>query len=235
MGIFTYHVTKLSFFQTLKVLFLPLKPKSVEGLIYAETMSAMVLGSPMFSKSRFFSKEVVVFAQWDSEVVFDSFIMNDSFGKLLAKGWYTKLEFVRQWGSVSGFKIPDILDSVLPDTHPVVAITIARMKYTQIPRFLRWGRPVEKLVRDHPGTSQSLASIRYPNTISTFSIWNTLKEMTDMVNGHSNVPKPKRHIDAMKERDRKDFHFEFTTLRFKPIAEFGMWNGKSDLIPKIQN
>lgn len=121
------------------------------------------------------------------------------------------------------------------DNDFIVAITIARMKYKEIFRFLRWGRPVEKLVRDHPGTTFSLASIRYPNVISTFSIWKTQKEMTDMVKGHSKVPQPERHFDAMKERDRKDFHFEFTTLRFKPISEVGTWKGKANYIPKFPN
>lgn len=118
------------------------------------------------------------------------------------------------------------------NNSPVVAVTLARMKLPEVPRFIRWGRPVEKLVRDHPGTTLSLASIRLPRTVSTFSIWKSQKEMTDMVHGHSQVPLPKRHIDAMRERERKDFHFEFTTLRFKPISEFGEWNGRSGYIPK---
>ena len=42
---------------------------------------------------------------------------------------------------------------------------------------------------------------------------------------------PKRHSNAMKERKRKDFHFEFTTLRFIPISEHGIWNGKSNYLP----
>lgn len=235
MYLFTYHLVKLSFFQALKVLLTPLKPKNIEGLIHAETMSAMILGSPIFSKSRLFSNEIVVFAQWKDEDVLDNFIENHSLGKILAKGWFTKLEFIRQWGDFSGFQIPKINEDSLEETQSVVAVTIARMKYTEIPRFLRWGRPAEKLVRGHLGTTLSLASIRYPNTISTFSIWKTKKEMTDMVKGHSKVPQPKRHIDAMKERNRKDFHFEFTTLRFKPISEFGTWKGKNNLIPKNEN
>ena len=52
-----------------------------------------------------------------------------------------------------------------------------------------------------------------------------------MVHGHSAVPRPKRHLDAMKERERKDFHFEFTTLRFQPISESGEWNGRTNIIP----
>ena len=92
---------------------------------------------------------------------------------------------------------------------------------------------MEKLVRDHPGTALSLASIRLPRTVSTFSIWKSQKEMTDMVHGHSSVPNPGRHSNAMKERDRKDFHYEFTTLRFKPISEFGKWGGRTNIIPNL--
>ena len=154
-------------------------------------------------------------------------------GATLARGWHTRLVFLRQWGSLSDLKI----DAAAGDTHdtgdPVVAVTIARMQLPEVPRFIRWGRPVEKLVRDHPGTTLSLASIRLPRTVSTFSIWKSAKEMTDMVHGHSAVPQPKRHHDAMKERARKDFHFEFTTLRFKPIAEHGEWNGRKNYIPSL--
>jgi hypothetical protein len=107
------------------------------------------------------------------------------------------------------------------------------MKLFQVPRFIRWGRPVEKLVRDHPGAAFALAAIRLPNTVSTFSIWKSRKEMVDMVHGHSAVPQPKRHAHAMKERERKDFHFQFTTLRFKPIAEYGSWEGRTNIIPNL--
>ena len=111
---------------------------------------------------------------------------------------------------------------------PVVAVTIARMKLTEIPRFIKWGRPVEKLVRDHPGQRLALASMKFPFTVSTFSIWNNLKSMTDMVKGRGENHDPKRHSIAMKERNRKDFHWEFTTLRFQVISEHGTWLGKGD-------
>lgn len=40
----------------------------------------------------------------------------------------------------------------MEDTNaPVVAVTLARMKLPEVPGFIRWGRPVEKLVRNHPG------------------------------------------------------------------------------------
>lgn len=208
--------------------------KDTPGLIHAECMSCMTLGSPVFSPSRILVRQVAVFAQWENEAAIDRFLAQNSLGKILANGWHTRLTFMRQWGKIRDFEIPDAsIESGSADA-PVVAVTLARMKLPEVPRFIHWGRPVEQLVRDHPGTTLSLASIRFPNTVSTFSIWKSQKEMTDMVHGHSAVPQPKRHKDAMKERDRKDFHFEFTTLRFKPISEFGEWNGRSNMIPKLK-
>ncbi len=180
-NVFSYHLVKLSYFAALRVMLFPVKAGNIDGLIHAETMSAMVLGSPIYSVTRFFNDEIVVFAQWENEEALEYFLKNNSIGKQLTKGWHIRLSFLRQWGSIRGFKIPKETVELENEDKPVVAVTIARMKYTEIPRFLRWGRPVEKLVRDHPGTTLSLASIRYPNVISTFSIWKTQKEMTDMV------------------------------------------------------
>lgn len=232
MSIFTYHLVKTSPFSALKGIIAPPKPKNNPGLIHAECMTVMTLGSPVFSPSRMLIRQVAVFAQWENEAAIDHFLAENSFGKVLAKGWHTRLAFMRQWGKITEFDIPAATtEPDNPDTV-VVAVTLARMKMPEVPRFIRWGRPVEKLVRDHPGTTLSLASIRLPRTVSTFSIWKSQKEMTDMVHGHSTVPQPKRHINAMQERDRKDFHVEFTTLRFRPLSEFGQWNGRVNIIPK---
>ncbi|MEC5395472.1 hypothetical protein [Bergeyella sp. RCAD1439] len=232
MSLFSYHLVRLPFFKALKALIWPIKTKNIKGLIHSETLSVMVLGSPILSFSRFFSKEIVIFAQWENEEALDRFLTFHEFGKVLSKGWFVKLNPIRQWGTISGFQTPEFPPTPPDENHPVIAVTLARMKYTQIPRFIRWGRPAEKLVRDHPSATLALASVRYPNTISTFSIWKTQKEMTDMVKGHSKVPQPQRHIQAMKERERKDFHFEFATFRFTPTAESGSWKGQSHFIPQ---
>lgn len=231
MSVFSYHLVKLSLISAFRMMIFPVKSKEVKGLIHSETMSAMVLGSPIFSKSRIFNREIVFFAQWENENHLQDFLKSHSKGKHFAKGWHLRLEYLRQWGKISGFQIPVQESKSVTENTPVVAVTIARMKYSQIPRFLQWGRPVEKQVRDDHNTTLSLASIRYPNIVSTFSIWKTQKAMTDMVHGHSNLPNPKRHSHAMKERDRKDFHFEFTTLRFKPLGEYGEWYNKGNYLP----
>ncbi|MEP5254110.1 MAG: hypothetical protein ABJQ39_03545 [Winogradskyella arenosi] len=235
MSIFIYHLVRLPYHLALKGLIASPIHKKTKGLIHSEYMTAMTLGSPIISRSRFLIQQVAIFAQWENEAAFEAYFETEKFGQTLAKGWHVRLVFMREWGKISGYKIPVQKAELDNESSPVVAVTIARMKPLAIPRFLRWGRPVEKLVRDHSGTLLSLASIRWPNTVSTFSIWKTEKEMTNMVHGHSAMPRPKRHADAMKERARKDFHFEFTTLRFKPISEFGFWNGKENYIPNLKN
>lgn len=232
MTIFSYHLIKLPFLQALKLILFPPDSSEIKGLIKMECMTFMILGSKVFALSRLFNNKIAVFAQWENEAAMDDFLLNNKTGRIFAQAWYTKLLFLRQWGSYEGFKIP-VETSEVQDSEPVVAITIARMKFFQMPRFIRWGRPVEKLVRDDPSAILSMATIRLPRTVSTFSIWKTQKAMTDMVRGHSSQPRPKRHIDAMKERNRKDFHIEFTTLRFKSISEVGEWEGQGHFIPNL--
>tara|TARA_R110001632_G_scaffold58548_6_gene142513 strand:+ start:1590 stop:2252 length:663 start_codon:yes stop_codon:yes gene_type:complete len=210
----------------------PLK-KNTKGLIHCEYMTAMTLGSLILSPSRLLLRQAAVFAQWENEEALENYLQKEKFGKTLSKGWHLRLAFIREWGKISGFKIPEQKAKLEDEKSAVVAVTIARMKPLAIPRFINWGRPVEKLVRDHTGTLLSLASVRFPNTVSTFSIWKTEKEMTNMVHGHSEMPNPKRHSNAMKERERKNFHYEFTTLRFKPLSESGAWKNKDNYIPKL--
>ncbi|MDO6808723.1 hypothetical protein Q4603_08880 [Zobellia galactanivorans] len=231
MSLFSYHLVKLPFFDAMKGIFSNPIAKNTKGLIHSEYMTAMTLGAPILSSSRILLGQVAVFMQWDNESALENYLKEDRFGRRLAKAWHVRLSFIREWGKFSGFEIPKHRAQLESSNAPVVAVTIARMKPLALPRFIHWGRPVEKLVRDHPGTVLSLASINFPNTVSTFSIWKTEKEMTDMVHGHSAVERPQRHSAAMKERERKNFHYEFTTLRFKPLAEFGEWKGKSNFIP----
>lgn len=133
MSIFSYHLVKMSFVSALRIMLFPIRPINTRGLIHAETMSAMILGSPILSLSRFFNREIVVFAQWENENYLNDFLLSDTKGKQIAKGWHIRLEFLRQWGKISGFQIPKRELEIDNENNPVVAVTIARMKYTQIP------------------------------------------------------------------------------------------------------
>ena len=40
-----------------------------------------------------------------------------------------------------------------------------------------------------------------------------------------------RHAAAMTERERKELHIDFTTLRFRCLSEHGSWQGRTSIVP----
>lgn len=232
MRVFTLGLAKTSPPLTLTSLYRPPSSATVPGLVHAECLTPMLLGSAILSPERMQLRRLVMFAAWESEDAIDEFMTKSRLGQSIAAGWHLRMTFLRRWGSVREFaSLPESIGESDPRS-PVAAFTLARMRFREIPRFVRWGRPVEALVRDNPEASFSLAAIRYPTTVATFSIWNSQQAMIDMVRGRSGVARPERHFAAMKERERRDFHNEFTTLRFRPVAEFGTWEGRTKLLPK---
>ncbi len=230
MPIFTFHLLKTSPFTTVRAIVRPPDAATVPGLIHAECLVPMRLGAPLISPARCQLRSLAMFAAWESEAAIDGFLTDHALGRRMADGWHVRMDFMRRWGRISEFPdLPTEVGEQDPD-RPVVAVTLARLKHTQVPRFIRWGKPVEKLVRDHPGQTLALAASHPVRTVSTFTVWRSQQEMTDMVAGHSAVPKPTRHADAMVERNRKDFHFEFTTLRFRARSEHGIWDGRTGIV-----
>ena len=232
MQIFSFHLAETTAATTMGALFRPPTTSKIAGLRHAECMAAMTLGAPILSPARMQLRNLAVFASWENEEALDAFLRDSRLGRTLATGWHVRLEFLRRWGHVSGFDdLPENVEDSDP-TQPVVAVTLARLRLPELVRFIRWGKPVEEQVRDHPGTILALAAIRPPRTFSTFSIWRTQQEMIDMVHGKGSCPGADRHAKAMVERNRKDFHHEFTTLRFRATAEHGEWRGQRELVPK---
>lgn len=232
MPVYTYCLAPGPVGGTLAALYRPPRRKRVPGLIHAEAMAKMTLGAPIFSPERMQLRNLALFAAWESEAAIDNFLDRTPLGRRIAAGWHVRMTFLRRWGAVREFAdLPESAGEANPEA-PVVAFTLARMRLSEVPRFVRWGRPVEELVRDHPGATLAAAAIRLPRTVSTFSIWTSEREMVGMVRGHSHMERPRCHADAMRERQRRDFHFEFTTLRFRPIAEHGAWEGRTNLVPR---
>jgi hypothetical protein len=233
LPIFSFHLAKTTLAMTANALLEPPTTDGVPGLRHAECMTVMTLGAPILSPARMQMRRLAVFASWKNERGLDTFLTDSELGRTLAAGWHVRMEFLRQWGRISELDdLPASAGDVGPD-QPVVAVTLARMKLLQVPRFIRWGKPVEELVRDHPGATLALAAMRLPNTVSTFSVWRSLRDMQDMVRGHGAEPGAERHAVAMAERKRKDFHYEFTTLRFRALEEHGAWEERRDIVPGL--
>lgn len=225
--IFSFHLAATDPLTLGRELFLHRAPGSIPGLMHSESMVSMRLGAPVFQPSRYGISQIVFFARWNNEKALTDFLSHSELGNILQTGWHVRLKFYRRWGFISELEnLPE--NSVNPNPDgPVVGITLARLKLSEAIRFLRWGKPVEKLVRDHPGNTFAVAATRPLNTLSTFSIWRTEKDMLQMVHGKT------LHADAMDEQFKKSFHHEFSTMRFYSIGEYGSWNNRSDYVPKI--
>lgn len=210
--IFSFHVVNSNPISVGKELLLTRK---IPGLKHSESMVSMRLGSPVTQPYRYGLSQLVFFARWENEQALINFLATKGLGSVLQHGWHIRLKFYRRWGFISELdNMPENSLNPNPDS-PVVAITLARLKVTETLRFLKWGKPVERLVRDHDGKTFAMAAMRPLNTLSTFSIWKNEAEMIQMVSGKT------LHADAMGEQRKNSFHHEFSTMRFIPLGEFG--------------
>lgn len=190
----------------------------------------MTLGRNVTAPSRYHPRQVAAFAAWENEAALDDFLSRHACGMVFAHGWHVRMEFVRKWGRLQGLDGLPETETGLDDDAPVVSVTLARLRVMEAVRFIKWGKPVERQVRDDPGATVALAAIRPLRTLSTFSIWRTQRDLLRMVHGRPGHESSEMHTKAMRERNRKDFHHEFITMRFRPLSEHGIWEGKN-LLP----
>lgn len=231
MRIFSFHLARTSPATTLGAFRRPPTGSVVDGLHHAEFLGAMTLGAPILSPQRLQLRHLAAFASWECEGALDDFLADHPLGRVLCAGWHVRLQFQRRWGGIPEFG--ELAESTIEadPSRPVVAVTLARLKIPEVFRFIHWGKPVERQVRDHPATTLALAAMRPPRTFSTFSIWRSQREMLGMVHGRGSEPPARQHAEAMRERERRDFHHHFATFRFRPLSEHGSWMGRGDFVP----
>lgn len=194
----------------------PLKRSQFLGLKHSECFFTMNLGRSIFSPRRYNFRTLAFYNWWEKEDSLEHFLSSHVVGK---KGWHIKIKPYRKWGDVKEIASACIYKGLNKPTGIVVAVTLARLKLSETIRFAKWGKPVEAQVRDDSGKLFALSAMRPFNTFCTFSIWESEENMVEMVQGKKNQL---QHLEAMKERSRKPFHFEFTTMRFVPIEGFNL-------------
>ena len=149
----------------------PLYKRNIPGLIHSECFFVMNLGEGIVSFKRFHFRTLGFFCLWKNGTDLTVFMERHGEGLVFKKGWMTRLRQYRRWGGISEINHSEVFHQAPEVDQPVVAVTLARLNLFQTFRFIKWGKPVERQVRDHPGQVLAFAGFRPPRTFSTFSIW----------------------------------------------------------------
>jgi hypothetical protein len=80
LKVFTFGIARTSVIRTIGTLLDPPTCHSVPGLVHAECMTTMRLGSPAFSAGRLQLRNLAMFAAWDSEQAIDDFLKRATLG-----------------------------------------------------------------------------------------------------------------------------------------------------------
>ncbi len=223
MELFSYHLIQAPLHRVAARLVSSAALRRVPGLRHAECLLPMSMGASVWLPGRYHWTTLVLFARWEHEDHLERFLDAPPYPVFAEPGWHVRLRFYRRWGTYRGLDDAPLYPDVADPDSPVVGVTFARLRLTETLRFERWGRPVERQVRDHPGVTRATVAYRPLNTFSTFSMWKTERDMIGMVRGRAPDVDGAQHRDAMKERARRAFHYEFSTLRFVPLSEHGRW------------
>ena len=221
MDIFSYHLIDAPVHQVFARLLLSRALKKVDGLRHSECLITMKMGESVTSPRRYNYRSLALFAWWEDESSLVAFLEQPPYRVFENSGWHVRMKFYRKWGSYSGLQDAPLHTKCEDPAGPVAAVTLAKLKLRHTLRFAKWGKPVEKQIRDHDGQTCAKVAYRPFNTFSTYSMWKSEEAMLGMVRGMNESRDGAQHRDAMTERAKTPFHSEFMTLRFVPLSQHG--------------
>ena len=109
-------------------------------------------------------------AFWDDDDAFDRFLDSDPTGKRFAGGFQARLRPLRAHGSWPGLPADVPQSRAVEHDGPAVVLTLARLRVSQVVRFLRASRPAERAALASDGMIWGSAAVR-PPFVATVSIW----------------------------------------------------------------
>lgn len=163
---------------------------------------------------------------WDDAAKADDFFQNsDLFKAFKDKAEYNYsvyLKAVKSHGAWSG-QIP--FTEFSEDKNGLIAaVTRARIKWYQIPRFWFYVPRVSKHIKQQKGLLFSIGVGEYPLFMqATFSIWENRKDMAQF------AYKSKRHRNVVKKTRETAWYKEELFANFIPVRTLGLWHGKDPL------
>lgn len=192
----------------------------VAGLRRAETM----LLAPLAVSRPPAVRAVGLLAFWDGEADIDRFVSSHPVGTRYSGGVEVRMRPLRAFGSWPG--LPEDLPAgrAVPHEGPVVVVTLARVRGSQVLRFARASRPAEKLALTSDGLIWGTAALRVP-FLATVTMW----ESTQAAAAYAYGRQRPAHGEAMAKSDEKAFHHESAFIRFAPMKIEGSLGGSNPL------
>lgn len=220
--ILTVQIADASLPGSLRILSQRPRPADVSGLRYAETLFTAPLGGRLLPAPNLGT--VALLATWDDDESFEAFLSSQSLPSPLAKGWQVRMEPLRVFGSWPG--MDGLPDRQLPvaDEEPVVVLTLGRLMPWRLLPFLRAALPAENDALEEQGLLASTGFGRFPNLVSTFSVWRTVAEMRRYAYDRSGS-----HHAAVAVDKNRPFHRHSAFIRLRPYATAGSWGGADPL------
>ena len=195
---------------------------SAPGLRNAHVAMAARLGGSLRPSPDLGRAALVAF--WDDDAALDRFLSNHPLAATLNDGWHVRLDPLRAHGSWPGLPEDTPRTRKVEHEGPVAAVTLGRVRLTQIVRFTKTSNKAENRVLGSDGLVWATAMAR-PPFLATCSLW----ESTEALSAYAYGPTEPAHPVAIAAGRAKPFHHQEAFIRFRPYASQGSLAGRNPL------
>jgi hypothetical protein len=197
-------------------------PNRVPGLRSANVAVATPLRTSMVPKLAFGRVGLVAF--WDDANALDEFERDDATAASFAGGLRLQLEPLRAFGSWPGLDTDVSRSRHVDYTGPAVVLTLGRLRFSQLWRFLRASAKAEAATATASGLLWATAMAR-PPFVATCSLW----EDSDAIAAYAFDDPDAGHPSAIRQGQAKPFHHQEAFIRFRPVSVSGSLAGTNPL------
>jgi hypothetical protein len=197
-------------------------PASTPGLRHADVAVAAPLRGAGLPAPQF--RRVGLIAFWDDDDALDRFHAEHPMASTLAAGWHVRLAPLRAWGSWPGLSNDVPTERVVDHDGPAAVLTLARVRASQVPRFVRTSGKAERATHNAEGLIWATALAR-PPFVATCSLWHDTQALSTYAYGRQEPA----HSDAIAADRQKPFHHQSAFIRFRPYGSRGSLAGRNPL------
>jgi hypothetical protein len=197
-------------------------PKQVAGLRSANVAAATPLRTSMIPKLALGRVGLVAF--WDDVNALDAFERDDATAAIFSGGLRLHLEPLRAFGSWPGLDANVSRSRRVDYTGPAVVLTLGRLRFSQLFRFLRASGKAEAATANAPGLLWATAMAR-PPFVATCSLW----EDSNAIAAYAFDDRDAGHPSAIRQGQAKPFHHQEAFIRFRPVSVSGSLDGTNPL------